>query len=92
MSSVPLENGAPVDRELVSVGVDSNSGITVTTTPVVTIFTYGRDGRLTSTTSSFRIAAGANNYKVPMRCVELSASGRPSTKADTNHTDSDGCN
>jgi type IV fimbrial biogenesis protein FimT len=77
---------------IVGEAVDSNSGITVTTSPVVTIFTYGRDGRLTSTTSSFRIAAGANNYKVAMRCVDLSASGRPNTRADTNHTDSDGCN
>ena len=77
---------------IVGEAVDTNAGITVTTSPVVTIFTYGRDGRLTSTASSFRIAAGANNYKVAMRCVDLSASGRPNTRADTNHTDSDGCN
>ncbi|MCI0435584.1 MAG: GspH/FimT family pseudopilin [Gemmatimonadetes bacterium] len=56
------------------------------------IVTYGRDGRLTSAAASFRITAGANNVTVPMRCVEVNVSGRPNTRADTNATDSDGCN
>src|SRR5260221_6552729 len=79
-------------EEVLAVGEAADATIAVTTSPVVTIFTYGRDGRLTSTASSFRITAGANNYKVPMRCVDLNASGRPTTRADTNHTDSDRCN
>ena len=78
-----LMQGDPVDPS-----------VTLATSPVVTLFAYGRDGRLTSTTAGFRITVTGNpdSFTVPMRCVELNASGRPSTRADNNHTASDGCN
>jgi hypothetical protein len=71
-----------------------DASITLDTSPVVALLTYGRDGRLTSATSGFRITVtgSPNNIKVPMRCVELNASGRPNTRVDGNHTDADGCN
>jgi type IV fimbrial biogenesis protein FimT len=80
-------------EEVLIVGEAVDSSVTVTTSPTVTIFTYGRDGRLTSTVSEFRITATGrpDDLQVLMRCVQLSASGRPNTRADTNHTDSDGC-
>jgi len=58
------------------------------------VVTYGRDGRLTSTAGGFRIKAVgyANSAKVPMRCVDISVSGRPNTRVDSNQNDSDGCN
>jgi len=62
------------------------------TGPAGNIVTYGRDGRVTSGTASFRITAGSNNTRSPMRCIDVSASGRPNTRADSNGTDSDGCN
>lgn len=62
------------------------------TGPAGNIVTYGRDGRATTGTASFRITAGANNRQVQMRCVDVSPSGRPNTSADSNATDSDGCN
>lgn len=62
------------------------------TGPAGNTVTYNRDGRLASAAASFRITAGANNASVPMRCVEVNVSGRPNTRADTNATDSDGCN
>ena len=54
--------------------------------------TFSRDGRLASAAASFKIVYTANNPRVPMRCVDLGVSGRPNTRADTNGTDSDGCN
>ena len=54
--------------------------------------TFNRDGRLSSAAASFTVKAGTNNAASPMRCVDLDTSGRPKTKVDTNHTDSDGCN
>ena len=52
-----------------------------------------RRGRISGTSSvSFKLKSGTNNTGVAMRCVTVDISGRPSTKADTNHTDSDGCN
>jgi type IV fimbrial biogenesis protein FimT len=75
--------------------VDPSISLTVidpsTSNPVTTI-TYSRDGRLSTAAASFRIVYTANNSAVPMRCVELSVSGRPRTLADSNATDSDGCN
>jgi type IV fimbrial biogenesis protein FimT len=69
--------------------VDSNVTLTG---PAGNIVSYGRDGRLTTPAVSFRITIGADHPSVPMRCVEVSVSGRPITRADTNHSDSDGCN
>jgi type IV fimbrial biogenesis protein FimT len=60
--------------------------------PAGNVVTYSRDGRLSSPSALFKITAGANNSKVPMRCVDVSVSGRPRTLVDTNHVDSDGCN
>ena len=70
------------------------TAINVVTSAPVTSVTFSRDGRLaiTSAATSFRINYTANNAAVPMRCVELSVSGRPKTLADTNGTDADGCN
>lgn len=56
------------------------------------IVTYGRDGRLTNAAGSFQIRVGANNPSIAMRCVDVSVSGRPATRVDTNHVDGDGCN
>ena len=62
------------------------------TGPAGNIVSYGRDGRLTSAAGGFRIIIGPNHASVPMRCVDVGVSGRPMTRVDTNHTDSDGCN
>ena len=61
--------------------------------PSPTYVRYNRDGRVT-TAANFKITAVAypNSTKLPMRCVDVNASGRPNTRVDTNHTDSDGCN
>lgn len=61
------------------------------TGPAGNIVTYTRDGRVGSA-AAFRITHGANNAKVPMRCVDVTTSGRPATKMDTNGSDADGCN
>ena len=77
--------------EVVVIAMDAIEGITVTgpSTPV----NYLRDGRISGTASaSFILKSGTNNTGVAMRCVTVDISGRPNTKADTNHTDSDGCN
>jgi len=68
-----------------------DSSLTLTG-PAGNIVTFSRDGRLATGSASFTITAGANNTKSPMRCVDVDASGRPRTKADSNHVDSDGCN
>jgi len=65
---------------------------TILVGPAANIVTYSRDGRLTTTAASFRITIGADHPSVPMRCVDVTVSGRPNTRVDTNHTDSDGCN
>ena len=62
------------------------------TGPAGNIVTYGRDGRLSTAAASFYITIGANNTGIAMRCVDVSVSGRPITRVDTNHIDSDGCN
>ena len=71
--------------------VDGSIALTGPTGPAQV--TFSRDGRLAATAAaSFRIVYTTNNARVPMRCVELSVSGRPKTLADTNATDGDGCN
>lgn len=62
------------------------------------LITVNRDGRLATASASFRINYTVNNNPVnnnntPMRCVELSVSGRPKTLVDTNFADNDnlGC-
>ncbi len=77
--------------EVVVIAMDPIEGITVTGpgTPV----NYLRDGRISGTSNaSFQLKSGTNNTGVAMRCVTVDISGRPNTKSDTNHTDSDGCN
>ena len=59
--------------------------------PAGNVVTYNRDGRATLA-AAFRITAGANNAQTPMRCVDVSVSGRPNTRADTNAIVADGCN
>lgn len=78
--------------EVVLTAADAVDASIALTGPAGNIVTYNRDGRLATAAASFRITAGANNAKVPMRCVDVNVSGRPNTRADTNHTDSDGCN
>lgn len=85
-------NGACGGGEVVVIENDPVDSVLTLTNAGGSIVTYGRDGRLSSAAASFRITAGANNAQVPMRCVEVNVSGRPSTRADTNGTDSDGCN
>lgn len=60
----------------------------------ITTITFNRDGRLPSGAAapSLRITYTTNTAAVPMRCVELSVSGRPKTVADTNADSADGCN
>jgi type IV fimbrial biogenesis protein FimT len=53
--------------------------------------TFNRDGRLATGDAEFRIKAGTDNVKSPMRCIYVKASGRPNTKVDSNHVDLDGC-
>jgi len=69
-----------------------NAKLTLTNTGGLVV-NYNRDGRAT-TAANFRIIATAapNSTSMPMRCVDINASGRPSTRVDSNHTDSDGCN
>lgn len=78
-TEVVLIEGEAVDASLTLAGPGGN------------IVTYNRDGRVT-TAASFKITAGANNSQVPMRCVDVNASGRPATRMDTNGADADGCN
>lgn len=73
--------------------VDSSLTLTGPTSPGLYV-KYTRDGRVT-TAALFRITAGAlgsNNTRVPMRCVDVNASGRPASRMDTNGVDSDNCN
>jgi len=77
---------------VVVIAADAVDASIALTGPGGNIVTYNRDGRLATAAASFRITAGANNAQVPMRCVEVNVSGRPNTRADSNHTDSDGCN
>ncbi len=65
---------------------------TILTGPAGNIVTYSRDGRLATPAASFRVSIGADHPSVPMRCVDVNVSGRPNTRVDTNHIDSDGCN
>jgi type IV fimbrial biogenesis protein FimT len=60
--------------------------------PAGNIVTFGRDGRPNTGSAAFTLRAGTNNVAAPMRCIDLDVSGRPRTRMDTNHTDSDGCN
>ena len=77
--------------EVVVIAMDAIDGITITG-PAAPV-NYQRDGRIAGTTApSFRLTSGSNNASVPMRCVSVDLGGRPNTKSDTNHTDSDGCN
>lgn len=69
-----------------------DSSIALSEATGITTITFNRDGRLATAAASLRIVYTANNAKVPMRCVELSVSGRPKTLVDANGTDSDGCN
>ena len=85
-------DGACGGGEVVLVSGEAPDSSVTLTGPVGNIVTYNRDGRLATAAPSFRITAGSNNAKVPMRCVEVSASGRPATRVDTNGVDSDGCN
>jgi type IV fimbrial biogenesis protein FimT len=66
-----------------------STGITLSGPAIVT---YNRDGRLATAAASFKVTAGTNNPRTPMRCVDVSTSGRPMTRVDSNGTDSDGCN
>ena len=77
---------------VLTVGDAVDSSITLTGPTGPAQVTFNRDGRLATAAASFKIVYNANNASVPMRCVELSVSGRPKTLADTNATDSDGCN
>jgi len=85
---------AAVPPDVVLIAGDAVDSSLALANPAGNIVTYNRDGRLSAATplASFRITAGANNAQVQMRCVDVSVSGRPNTRADTNATDGDGCN
>ena len=86
-------NGVCDAGEVVVTSADAvDASIVLQTFPPIAVITFNRDGRLATAAASFGIIYTANNAQVPMRCVELSVSGRPKTLADTNHNDSDGCN
>jgi len=86
-------NGVCDAGEVVVTTADAvDRSITLTGPTGPALVTFNRDGRLATAAASFRIIYTANNSRTPMRCVELSVSGRPKTLADTNATDSDGCN
>ncbi len=77
--------------EVVVIAMDAIEGITVTG-PSGAV-NYQRDGRIAGTgTLTFRLTSGTDNTAIAMRCVSVDIAGRPNTKSDTNHTDSDGCN
>jgi len=78
--------------EPVVIAMDTvESGITLTGPSGPALVTFSRDGRLSTAAASFRIVYTTNNSQTPMRCVELSVSGRPKTLVDGNAIDSDGC-
>ena len=77
---------------VLTVGDAVDSSISLSEANGITTITFNRDGRLATAATSLRIIYTANNAQVPMRCVELSVSGRPKTLVDTNATDSNGCN
>jgi len=77
---------------ILTAGEAVDSSISLSEANGITTITFNRDGRLATAASSLRIVYTANNSTVPMRCVELSVSGRPKTLLDSNATDSDGCN
>ena len=78
-ADVTVIAGDAIDSSLTLTGPGSN-------------ITFNRDGRLSSAAASFTIKAGTNNTASPMRCIDIDVSGRPKTKVDSNHVDSDGCN
>jgi len=77
---------------VMAAGEAVDNSISLSEASGITTITFNRDGRLATAATSLRIVYTANNAKVPMRCVELSVSGRPKTLVDANGTDSDGCN
>ena len=86
-------NGTCDSGEIVVTAGDAvDSSITLSGPSGPSLVTFSRDGRLSTAAASFKIIYTANNASVPMRCVDLSVSGRPNTRSDSNHTDSDGCN
>ncbi len=85
-------NGVCDAGEVVVMAGDAvDNSITLTGPSGPALVTFNRDGRLASAAASFRIIYTANNAQVPMRCVELSVSGRPKTLADTDANDGNGC-
>ena len=77
---------------VMAAGEAVDNSISLSEASGITTITFNRDGRLATAATSLRIVYTANNRVTPMRCVELSVSGRPKTLVDTNATDSDGCN
>ena len=85
-------NGACGAGDVVLLTGDAiHSSITISG-PGGNIVTFNRDGRPSTGTAAFTLRSGTNNTAVAMRCIDLDVSGRPRTRMDTNHTDSDGCN
>jgi type IV fimbrial biogenesis protein FimT len=87
LNSDDCDSGAVVISETPAVDAVTLTG------PGGNVVTYQRDGRIAGGSAlSFTLKSGSNNVGVPMRCVSVDVAGRPNTKVDTNHTDSDGCN
>ena len=60
----------------------SYPNITVAASTVGKI-TYGSNGRLATSATTFRVMA-TGNTRIKMRCVSIDASGRPNVRVDTN--------
>jgi type IV fimbrial biogenesis protein FimT len=85
-------NGACDSSESLLIAEDPVDSTITLSGPAGNVITYNRTGRLATASASFTLTAGADNAAAPMRCVDVDVSGRPRTRVDSNHTDSDGCN
>jgi len=69
---------------------DAIAGITVS--PAAATITFRRDGRIGGTaTVEFILSSSPANAKVTARCVQISLSGRPNIRSDSNGNAADGC-
>jgi len=69
---------------------DAIAGIMVS--PAAATITFRRDGRIAGTaTVEFILSSSPANAKVTARCVQISLSGRPNIRSDSNGNAADGC-
>ena len=81
-----VKDGAGTDLKI----QDAIPGVTVG--PAAATITFRRDGRIGGTaTVEFILSASPANAKVTARCVQISLSGRPNIRSDSNGNAADGC-